>query len=241
MSNINRVQLIKDNYNNIIEKVNKNASLAGRDPHDICVIVVTKGHSIEVIDSAFEAGIYQFGENYYEEALEKITHFDESLGIEWHMIGHIQSRKARNVGKYFHFIDSLDSVKLAIRLDRFAKDINKIIPVLLECNTSGEMSKYGFPAWDEQQFEIFASQVKEINGLSQLRICGLMTMAPLFSDPNQTRKYFKRLYNLRDQLRYLYPYIALEELSMGMSSDFEIAIQEGATQVRIGQAILGPR
>jgi uncharacterized pyridoxal phosphate-containing UPF0001 family protein len=138
-------------------------------------------------------------------------------------------------------LHSLDSSKLAGRLDRLCGDLKRTFPVLLEFNVSGEESKFGFPAWDEKRWPELKPDIEKILALSHLRVNGLMTMPPFFDDPERTRPYFQRLRRLQDFLANLYPQAQWQELSMGTSSDFVAAIQEGATYVRVGQAILGPR
>jgi pyridoxal phosphate enzyme (YggS family) len=157
------------------------------------------------------------------------------------MIGHIQSRKAELVVRYYDLIHSLDSLKLARRLNQFAAEHQKKVTVLLECNVSGEESKFGFPAADKSQWDDLGEVFSEIAELPYLEIGGLMTMAPLFEDAENARPVFRKLVHLRDYLRSHLPTVQWNELSMGMSSDFEVAIEEGATMVRIGQAILGER
>jgi pyridoxal phosphate enzyme (YggS family) len=138
-------------------------------------------------------------------------------------------------------VHSLDSIQLATRLDRFAGELNRRLPILLECNISGETSKFGFNAWDENQWERLADQVQQIWELPNLELRGLMTLAPYFENPERARPFFVKMSRLRDNLTRKLPPTSVGELSMGMSGDFEVAVQEGATIVRIGQAILGPR
>jgi hypothetical protein len=222
-------------------RIHAAASSAGRDPGQVKLVVVTKGHGVDVVRSAISAGALRLGENYAEEGVEKILSVGSGSNVEWHMIGHVQSRKAQLVCEHFHLLHSLDSVKLAARLDRIAGEQGRRLPVLLECNVSGEESKFGFPAWQPQQVDGLRESVAQIAVLPNLQILGLMTMAPFFEDPELARPYFRRLAALRAELAAGIPGAAWNELSMGMSADFEVAVQEGATYVRIGQAILGPR
>jgi pyridoxal phosphate enzyme (YggS family) len=180
------------------------------------------------------------GENYAEEAVTKISSLAE-IAVEWHMIGHVQSRKADLVAGHFSMLHSLDSLKLAGRLDRFCAGLDRILPVLLEFNVSGEESKFGFPAWDEQHWSDLVPEVESLLQFPNLRIRGLMTMPPFFNEPEQTRPYFKRLRRLQEFLRQRFPQTDWKELSMGTSMDFISAVQEGASLVRVGQAILGAR
>jgi PLP dependent protein len=169
------------------------------------------------------------------------TQLKSFFGVEWHMIGHIQSRKARAVCEYFNYVHSLDSLKLAGRLDRFAGELDISLPVLLECNVSGEDTKYGFSVWRESDLPAFFTVVSEIISLPHLEVHGLMTMAPFFEDPENARPYFKQLKSLQNRLSQQFPGTDWRELSMGMSGDFQVAIEEGATLVRIGTAIMGSR
>ena len=232
---------IKANLYRVAERLENAAASVNRDPLEIRLVVVTKGHPIAVVKAALQAGARTLGENYVDEAEEKILALSEEHGVEWQMIGHIQGRKARRVCELFHYVHSLDSLRLGIRLDRFAGELKRRMPVLLECNTSGEETKSGFAAWQEDQWDSLADQAQQICELPNLELRGLMTMAPYFDDPEQARPCFVRLSRLRDFLSRQLPQASLEELSMGMSGDFEVAVQEGATIVRVGQAILGPR
>lgn len=231
---------IQANYRQVSDTIATVAQRAGRVPDQIKLVVVTKGHPLETLRQAWAAGIRVFGENYVEEGLEKQLALEQG-GIEWHMIGHLQSRKARLVSGHFDMLHSLDSVKLANRLDRFCAEFERRLPVLLECNVSGEASKFGMPAWEEESWSGLAPLVSSILALSHLQLCGLMTMAPFSSDPEAARPYFRRLRRLRDFLASCFPGAFLPHLSMGMSGDYQVAVQEGATIVRIGTAILGPR
>jgi hypothetical protein len=157
------------------------------------------------------------------------------------MIGHVQSRKARLVADHFALVHSLDSLKLARRLDRFADEGQHDLPVLLELNVGGEESKSGWDASDDARWEAILPELDEVIELPHLRVQGLMTMPPLEMDPQDSRRYFQRLRSLRDRLAYRFPRADWHELSMGTSSDFQVAVEEGATLVRIGTAILGAR
>ena len=157
------------------------------------------------------------------------------------MIGHIQSRKAKLVSQNFSWIQTLDSIKLANRLNRFAAEIDRKLPVLLECNVSGEQAKFGWPAWDESRWNELCLNLARFVELPNLDIRGLMTMPPLYSDPELARPYFIKLRKLRGFLIERFPGIEWQDLSMGMSADYEVAIQEGATIIRVGTAIMGSR
>jgi len=231
---------IRDRYHHTLTQIADMAVSCGRSPEEVRLVVVSKSQPLGVIQTAIAAGINTFGENYVEEATQKIASLKQTA-VEWHMIGHVQSRKAEPVAANFTMLHSLDSIKLAGRLERFCGELNRNLPVLLECNVSGEESKFGFPAWEEQRWPDLEHEMEEIQAYTHLHICGLMTMPPFFDDPEQTRPYFRRLRHLQDFLVTRFPNAQLKELSMGTSVDFMAAIQEGATIVRIGQAILGPR
>jgi pyridoxal phosphate enzyme (YggS family) len=204
-------------------------------------VVVTKSQPIEVVQAAIEAGVRILGENYPEEAVLKIQSLAEQSGVEWHMIGHVQSRKARLVADHFELLHSLDSLKLARRLDRFAAEANRVLPVLLEFNVGGEESKAGWEASQESDWEALIPDVSSLLDLPNLRVQGLMTMPPLETDPEDSRQFFQRLRQLRDRLASQFPQAAWRELSMGTSADFLVAVEEGATLVRVGTAIVGAR
>ncbi len=231
---------IRQRYHQVCEQIAEAAVRAGRDPASVRLIVVTKSQPLTVVQAALEAGICRFGENYAEEAVEKMRSLPAGR-IEWHMIGHVQSRKAALVAGHFDMIHSLDSLKLARRLNEFCQQAGRILPTLLEFNVSGEVSKFGFPAWEETQWPALLPELEQILQFPNLRLCGLMTMPPYFEDPERTRPYFQKLRRLQDFLRKKLPQADWNELSMGTSVDFRAAVEEGASYVRVGQAILGPR
>ncbi len=231
---------IHERYQLTLAQIADVATGCGRDPGDVRPVVVSKSQPLEVIREAVSAGITMFGENYVEEAIEKIIIL-RNTALEWHMIGHVQSRKAEMVAEHFTMLHSLDSVKLARRLERSCERINRTLPVLLEFNVSGEESKFGFPAWNEGNWSNLKQEMEQILAFPHLLVCGLMTMPPFFDDPERTRPYFQRLRALQEFLKEKFPESTWNELSMGTSVDYVTAIQEGATFVRIGQAILGPR
>lgn len=233
--------IIAKNYQQVKERIAEASLRAHRSPDEVTLVVVTKGHPVERIRCALELGMRKFGENYAEEGSEKIETIGKVADPEWHMIGHIQSRKAEVVVQFFDMVHSLDSLKLARRLNRFAAEKGKLLPVLLECNVSGEESKFGFPASDRNCWDDLLADFSEIAQLSNLEIRGLMTMAPLYQNPEFARPVFRKLVELQGYLRIRLPEVRWDEISMGMSSDFEVAIEEGATMIRIGRAILGER
>jgi PLP dependent protein len=223
------------------QRIEKAALLGGRSPAGITLLVVSKSQPVEVIQAAISAGIKRFGENYPEETLAKMMNLPGQAGIEWHMIGHLQSRKARIVAEHFQMLHSLDSFQLAEKMDRLLAESGKKMPALLEFNVGGEASKFGWPAWDQTRWEELLPELSKILGMQYLQITGLMTMPPLSEDVEESRPFFQKLRRLRDYLTASFTEAKFSELSMGTSADFEIAIEEGATMIRVGRAILGDR
>jgi len=232
---------ISDRYRRVLDRIAAAAISRQRDPAQIRLVVVSKGQPLERVRAVIQAGARDLGENYVEDAIERVQSLSSEIKLTWHMIGHVQSRKSRLVCEYFDWVHSVDSLKLAQRLDRFAGEMQKQLPVLLEFNVSGEETKFGFPAWQEERWGELLSDLDGIFQLNNLRVLGLMTIAPYNPDAEAARPYFQRLARLRSYLNSQFPRADLQELSMGMSLDFEVAVQEGATIVRIGEAILGIR
>ncbi|MEA4905970.1 MAG: YggS family pyridoxal phosphate-dependent enzyme [Chloroflexi bacterium] len=237
------VDQIRTRYESILARIDKACAQCSRSPDRVKLVVVSKKQPVEVIQRAIQAGTTRLGENYPEEAQPKIMALGEDCpaGIEWHMIGHLQSRKVRIIVEHFQYFHSLDSLSLAEKLSRQLAEAEKSLPTLLEFNVGAEESKHGWPAWDERHWDDLRPEIEKILQLPCLEVRGLMTMPPYFDDPELARPYFVKVCELRDYLARLYPQAAWDELSMGTSGDFEIAIQEGATFVRVGTAILGPR
>jgi pyridoxal phosphate enzyme (YggS family) len=235
------VASIRENYQQALDRIAIAARRSGREPEDIRLVVVTKSQPLDVVQAAVEAGVRILGENYPEEAVTKIESLAVQSGVEWHMIGHVQSRKARLVADHFALLHSLDSLKLAWRLDRFAAERGRTLPVLLEFNVGGEASKAGWEASDESKWEAILPDVAAILALPQLRVEGLMTMPPLETNVDDSRRYFQCLRRLRDYLSVRFPQADWRELSMGTSADYPVAVEEGATLVRVGTAIVGAR
>ena len=235
------VSTIRENYEAAQAKIAEAAQKVGREPAEIKLLVVTKRQPLNAVQAAIEAGIRFVGENYPEEAVSKQQSLDDESTVEWHMIGHVQSRKARLVAEHFALLHSLDSLKLARRLDRFCGEVGRRLPVLLQFNVGGEDSKYGWQAADESTWKKFLPDVAGILALENLDVRGLMTMPPYFDDAELARPYFVRLRRLRDFLAVRHPDHKWDQLSMGTSGDFHIAVEEGATIVRLGQVVLGPR
>jgi len=231
---------ISKNYRQVLDGIANAAKSAGRDPGSVKLLVVTKGHPIDTVQAVVKAGGTMLGENYVQDAIIKINTLDNN-DVEWHMIGHVQSRKAKLVSEYFSWVHSVDRLKIARRLNNYSKEFDRVLPVMLECNISGEGSKYGWPAWDEKNWPEFADEIAILIEYTHLDVRGLMTMPPYDPNPEKSRKYFVKLRRLRDFLASKFPQFDRSELSMGMSNDYKIAVQEGATFVRVGTAILGPR
>ncbi|NNM31450.1 MAG: YggS family pyridoxal phosphate-dependent enzyme [Gemmatimonadetes bacterium] len=209
------------------------AEKSGRSPESVRIVAVTKGHPPGAVDAVLRAGVCDLGENRVEELEQKFPMFD-GRGAIWHMIGHLQSRKAARAAAIADLIHSVDSVRLAERLDRAAAQAGARLDVLIQVNTSGEATKGGLAA------EGALDEIGRIAELDRLNPIGLMTMAPFTSDESTIRSTFRSLRRLGDEARSISGFTA-KELSMGMSNDFEIAIEEGSTMVRLGTALLGER
>ena len=222
---------IKDNLLRVKERIERAAQKAGRDPKEIKLVAVSKTVEVARIQEAIEAGVSILGENYVQEAQKKI----EALGkpVPWHFIGHLQSNKARYAVRLFDVIHSIDSIPLAEELDRKVEQPDRVIKVMIEVNLSKEATKFGT---DEERVLNLA---KRIQSLKHLSLEGLMTMPPYYDSPEMSRPYYVALRELKERMTK--EGIPMKELSMGMSNDFEIAIEEGATYVRVGTAIFGPR
>jgi pyridoxal phosphate enzyme (YggS family) len=226
---------LKDRLSLIRSRIEKAVADSGRRLEDVQLVAVSKTVPFERILTAINLGVTVFGENYVQEARDKFNAL-YSHPLSWHFIGHLQSNKAKYVVKIFDLIHSVDSLKLSREIDKRARKIGKVQSVLVQVNIAAETSKSGVLLEDT------ARLVSEMSQLTHLEIKGLMTMPPYFNAPEKARPYFKTLRNLRDQIRAMeIPGVAMDELSMGMTGDFEAAIQEGATLVRIGTAIFGER
>lgn len=235
-------QTLADNIARVRERIAAAESRAGRCG-EVTLIAVSKTYPAETVTAAYRAGLRRFGENRVEEAGPKAKAVSALIGqdnseeyrsIEWHMIGHLQSRKAADVLPWASLVHSVDSVKLAGRLSRAVADSSEL-PILLQVNVSGEASKEGFAPAD------MPAAIEAISTMPGLRIDGLMTMAPIAEDPESVRPVFWELRRLRERLAQQFPRERWAHLSMGMTDDFEVAIEEGATLVRIGRAIFGER
>ena len=220
------------------QRINTAASRAHRDPDDIVLMGVTKTVSPQQIREAYAAGIRIFGENRVQEFATKAEALKDLPDAEWHMIGHLQTNKAAKAAELFPHVDSVDSFRLARKLHSAAKDLGKKLSILLEINIAGESAKSGLAPDSAELGEL----LKAAPELSSLEIRGLMTVPPYNEDPEQSRHYFRTMRAQFEQIASRnFPVVRMEVLSMGMSHDFEIAIEEGSTCVRIGTAIFGNR
>ena len=226
---------MKQRLDQVKERIRKACESCNRDTESVRLVAVSKTIPAETVKQAIEAGVTVLGENYVQEAREKFNALVQ-YPVSWHFIGHLQSNKAKYAVRLFDLIHSVDSFKLARELDKQAKKVDKIQQVLVQVNISAEDTKSGISA-DEAP-----GLISEISQLENLSIKGLMTMPPFFYQPEKVKPFFAALRELRDQIRQQgLPNVSLEELSMGMTGDFEVAIEEGATLVRIGTAIFGER
>ena len=218
--------------------IDQAAKRAGRDPGEIALMAVTKTHPPERIREAYEAGLRLFGENRVQEFSGKANALADLSEANWHMIGHLQTNKTSKAAELFSAIDSVDSLRVAEKLDAAARVLNKKIQVLIEVNVGGEAAKSGVPPDSEELEDL----MKAAPRLEALAFRGLMTVPPHTEDPEGARPFFRELRALRDQItaRKLTA-ISTDLLSMGMSHDFEVAIEEGSTCIRIGTAIFGER
>jgi pyridoxal phosphate enzyme (YggS family) len=229
---------IAGNIAQIKERICQAAQHAGRSPDSVVLMAVSKTVGPERIREAYDAGIRAFGENRIQEFSEKATGLRDLPGVRWHLIGHLQTNKVKAAVELFDGLDSLDSLRLAQKINQAAEQNGKRLPVLIEINVGGESSKSGI-APDSPELE---ELLQEIPRLGHLQVRGLMTIPPFTQDPQGARPYFRRLRDLRDSVaaRKL-PGIQMDVLSMGMSNDYEVAVEEGSTCVRVGSALFGAR
>jgi len=225
---------ITANINKIKQRIAAAAARCNRASDSIKLLAVTKTVPLPAIEQAIEAGITAMGENYVQEAKEKIAVIGQR--VSWHMIGHLQTNKAKYTVNLFDYIHSVDRLELAAEIDKRARLIGRKINILIEINVSGEKTKNGITTLEAIEL------IKNVSMLESVSVKGLMTMAPYSTNPENSRPYFSELRNLRNKIiSEGITNIQMEELSMGMTDDFEIAIEEGATIVRIGRAIFGQR
>ncbi len=241
--------LIAGNYTSVLERIARAARNAGRNPHDITLVAVTKTWPAEIVLAAYEAGMRHFGENRPEELALKRQAVEAVLGpdsgIVWHFIGTAQSRKTDLVAAHADVFHALDRLKITRRLSATLTELGRTLPTLLEVNVSGEASKAGFNCsrWEEdtaQQAALLAAAAA-ISKLPGLQLCGLMTMAPWEAPPDDVQAVFRRTRLLAAWLQTRLPQVTWSHLSMGMTDDFELAVAEGATHIRVGRALFGER
>ncbi|MCX8028183.1 MAG: YggS family pyridoxal phosphate-dependent enzyme [Thermodesulfovibrionales bacterium] len=231
--------MITDNLSLIYKRIFRAALRSDRDPKEITLLAVSKTFSLDRIIEAVDAGIRFFGENRVQEAEEKISRFSviaQEQGytnVKWHLVGHLQSNKVQKAVRLFDLIHSVDSKEILQRIDKEAAKIGKVQDILIQVKLSEEMTKHGI-----QQDEVI-DVVRYANSLNNVRLQGLMTLPPYFENPEDVRPYFRRLFEIKQRLSQ--SGFQMQHLSMGMSHDFEVAIEEGATIIRIGTAIFGER
>ena len=226
---------MKDRLEHVQERIRQTTNACGRLETDVRLVAVSKTMPVEIVKKAIEAGMKDFGENYIQEAREKTSSLAQ-YPVTWHYIGHLQSNKAKYAVRMFDFIHSVDSLKLARELDKCAKKIAKVQAIFIQVNVAKEDSKSGVYVED------ILPLLRDISQFENLAIKGLMTMPPYFNAPDKVRPFFAALRELRDQIKNEnIANIYMDELSMGMTGDFEAAIQEGATMIRVGTAIFGER
>jgi len=225
---------VAQNIRQVREEIAAAASRAGRSPSAVRLMAVTKTVDDARIAEAIRAGVEIIGENYVQEAKRKI----EALGksCEWHLIGHLQTNKAKYAVHLFDMVHSVDRMELAVELDRRARAAGRVVPVLIEVSAAGEETKSGVP------LDAAPALIRAVAPLENLAIRGLMTMPPFFDDPEEARPYFRTLRELRDRIAAeAIPRVEMAELSMGMTGDYTVAVEEGATIVRVGRGIFGER
>ena len=223
------------NYRSILERISTAAAKVGRDAREVRLLAASKSQPVDALRAALAAGVVLVGENYVQEAQEKKRQLADAK-VEWHMIGHLQRNKAKLAVELFDVIESLDNLALARELDKEAAKLSKIVRTFIEVNLAGEESKTGIAKGE------VAGLLETISRLDHLSVEGLMTVPPYRENLEDVRPYFRELRELRDSLNSLnLPNVQLKELSMGMTHDFTVAIEEGATIVRVGTALFGPR
>ena len=236
MTNIDPSEGLAARFSGVQARINAAAQRCGRDLREVTLIAISKTHPPNLINSLVKLGATDLGENRVQEAEEKIPQVGRTR-VRWHLVGHLQANKARRAVTLFDVIHSLDSINLARRLDRLcAEEGRQSLPLLIQVDLGHEETKSGI---DEHELQQLAETLR---GLERLELIGLMTLPPFFDDPERARPYFRRLRELRDELALGGLFAERSgELSMGMTNDFEVAIEEGATMVRVGTAIFGER
>jgi PLP dependent protein len=226
--------MIDQNYKIIKQKIDSACKKAGRDFNEIILVAVTKTIKPEIIGQAYNLGLKDFGENKVQELLTKVESAPKE--INWHFIGHLQRNKVKFIRNFVRMIHSVDSLSLAIEIDKNAKEVARKIPILVQVNTSNEESKYGIKP------ENAVDLVQNVAGLSNIKVLGLMTIGNLVEEPEMARPCFRLLREIKEKIVKLnIENVEMKHLSMGMTNDFEVAIEEGATIIRVGTALFGSR
>lgn len=227
--------MISENVAKIQQRIAGACQRSGRSRSDVTLTAVSKTFPASAVSQAVDAGIMDIGENYVQELLQKRESVQRA-GLRWHFIGHLQSNKVRQVAEWIHLVHALESLSLAKELDRRAAQANRVIGVLVEVNTTGESSKFGIAPAETLSF------IRSLRGFDHLLISGLMTIGPFLPDPEASRPMFRTLRQLKEECSGIdQGNVRMQHLSMGMTGDFEVAIEEGATIVRIGTALFGAR
>lgn len=229
-----KLEELKNNIETVYNNIEKTTARAGRQLSEIRVMAVTKTFPLDYVKMAYSAGLRLFGENRVYEAYEKYLQLDKP--VELHLIGHLQRNKAKTAVKIFECVESVDHIETAEALDKRCREIGRVMKILLEINTSGEESKHGFRIESD-----YFNTLDKILLLNNLKPVGLMTVGPLTNDKSAIHKSFAYLKKLFDKTKKDYPDLNFDTLSMGMSSDYEIAVEEGANLIRIGTALFGTR
>jgi hypothetical protein len=235
------ISTIRQRLNKVNEAIKVACAHVRRNPNEVTLVTVSKRQPVEIIRAAYACGLRRFGENYAEEAVAKMDALADLTDIQWEMVGHIQSRKAKLIASRVVRVHSLERGKLARLLDQFRDPELPPLQILMEINISGEASKEGLLGDDPTHWSEILPVVDEVVTYPRLKLTGLMTMPPLQVEMEANRAYFRRMRELQDYINAQRPDLNLHELSMGTSTDFPVAIEEGATIIRLGEAILGPR
>jgi pyridoxal phosphate enzyme (YggS family) len=227
--------MIAENIEQVRQTIRETCFRCGRKPEDVLVLAVTKTFPGAMIQEAVAAGILDFGENYVQELKKKRQELQDS-NIRWHFIGHLQSNKVRHIAEYVHLVHSVDNLGVAEEINKRAEQAHRIVDVLLEVHTTDEATKFGVLAGETLDL------VKHVSNYKNVRVVGLMTMGPFSDNPNDSRPSFRQVADLKKRIEQEgISNVSMKHLSMGMTHDFEVAVEEGATIVRIGTAIFGPR
>lgn len=235
------METIKERYIKVTENIVTACNLVKRDSAEVKLVVVTKRQPAQKIIQVIEAGATILGENYPEEAWKKIINNPIMLTIQWHMIGNVQSRKIKYLVDYFNCIHTIDRLVSAQKIDEACAKVGKKMPALIEVNLSGEISKHGYPVYDKEKLNDFYDEIEKMLSLNWLSLTGLMTMPPSTNNQEDSRKIFRACRLLLEEISNRFNLPDFTQLSMGTSQDYEVAIQEGATFLRIGEAIMGER